>query len=109
MELEDVYGVRLEAAEAVLEAGSDALGFVVADLGGEDAFVAALGDDTAEHFFADAVAVGGGGVYVVEAEVEGAVEGLDDGLLLSLAVGVPGLHVVGDADLSPAEADLGDA
>jgi len=39
-------------------------------------------------------------------EVEGAVEGVEDGLLLPWAARVPGFHVVGDADLGAAEADL---
>ncbi len=108
VELEDVDDIGLEAAEAVLGAFDDALPIVVGELGGEDDLVPAPGDDAAEDFLAGALAVGGRGVEVVEAEVEGAVEGVGDGLLLALAVGVPGLHVVGDADLRAAEADLGD-
>ena len=69
---------------------------------------AALSDDAAEDFLAGAVAITGGGIDVVEAEVESAVEGVEDGLLLASAVRVPGFHVVGDADLGAAEADFGD-
>ena len=83
MHVDQVQVVRLQALQAAFQNALRVVAFTRVDLGGQEDAVAAGFHDFANALLAPPVAVTVGGVHVADAQVEGAVKGLQ-GLILIL-------------------------
>ena len=76
----DIFGLAVDAFEAAIGAAD------VAEFGGEDDFVATVGDGLADEDFVIADAIHVGGVEEIHAEFDAAVDDADGLLIVAVAV-----------------------
>jgi len=87
VELEQVYVVGLETAEAFVDLLGGGDGVAGADFGGEEDLVAAAFESAADVGFADAVAVVPGGVDEGDTAIDSGLNGADGDLLVDARTG----------------------